>query len=134
MSLTGILLLNVGTPRSPTKAAVRAYLREFLSDPFVLDLPWLLRMCFLYGVLLPFRSKSASQAYQKIWTEDGSPLLINSKHFQSALQDTLGGDYRVELAMRYGELKIVAAVKRLYKKGCSDVLIFPTHIIFKKVI
>ncbi len=125
MPLTGILLLNLGTPSAPTTKAVRAYLREFLSDPFVLDLPWLLRMCLLYGVLLPFRPKSSSHAYQQIWTADGSPLLVHSKQFQVALQDTLGGDYRVELAMRYAEPNIADAVKRLYKKGCADIVVFP---------
>lgn len=125
MALTGVLLLNLGTPSALTTRAVRSYLKEFFSDPFVMDLPWFLRMCVLYGVILPFRVKRSMQAYRQIWTEEGSPLLIHSQQFRSGLQDTLGGDYRVELAMRYGEPKIAEAVRRLYRKGCHEVLIFP---------
>jgi len=82
---TGVLLINLGTPAAPTVSSVRHYLREFLSDPRVIDIPFFTRMLLLYGVILPFRSKKSAKAYQAIWTEHGSPLLMHSKALQAAL-------------------------------------------------
>ncbi|OGT52728.1 MAG: ferrochelatase [Gammaproteobacteria bacterium RIFCSPHIGHO2_12_FULL_41_15] len=121
----GILLLNLGTPSAPDPKAVRAYLKEFLSDPFVVDLPWLLRMILLYGVILPIRSKKSSHAYQQIWLEEGSPLLIYSKQFTAALNETLDEHFVAVLGMRYGKPNIAEAVNTLQKWGCQRVLVFP---------
>ncbi len=125
MQTKGVLLINLGTPRAPTVRAVRAYLKEFLSDPLVIDVPWLVRQILLRAVILPFRPKQSAHAYQQIWTDEGSPLLVHSLQFKDALQTVLGDEYRVELGMRYGEPTIQAAVQKLYKKGCHKVLVFP---------
>jgi ferrochelatase len=125
MERTGVLLVNLGTPKAPSVKAVRQYLKEFLSDPLVIDLPWLLRQVLLRCVILPFRPKQSAHAYQQIWTDEGSPLLVHSQQFKEALQDQLGDDYTVVLAMRYGEPDIKAAIKRLYKRGCHRVIFFP---------
>lgn len=122
---TGVLLLNLGTPRAPDTKSVRAYLKEFLSDPFVLDMPWLLRMLLLYGVILPFRPKQSSHAYQQIWLPEGSPLLVYSQQFSVALGEALGDAYQVVLGMRYGHPTIKNAVEQLYDTGCRRVIVFP---------
>lgn len=123
--ITGILLLNLGTPSGPTPKAVRAYLKEFLSDPFVIDLPKALRWCLLYGFILPFRPKSSSHAYQKIWTSEGSPLLVYSKRFKDALSAELSENYKVALGMRYGAPSIANAVRELVSKRCQRIIVIP---------
>ena len=75
----GVLIVNLGTPDATDPASVRRYLREFLADPFVIDLPWLTRKILLHAVILPFRTKKTTHAYQQVWTEDGSPFLVNSR-------------------------------------------------------
>jgi len=80
----GVLLTNLGTPEAPTPAAVRRYLAEFLSDPRVLSFPAPLRWLLLYLVILPFRSGKSAEAYRKVWTPEGSPLLIHSRALSNA--------------------------------------------------
>src|SRR3989338_7019370 len=98
----GLLLINLGTPDSPSPSSVRCYLAEFLSDKRVITLPSFLRYLLLYGVILPFRTKQSSHAYQQIWTAEGSPLLVNSQLLSKRVQTRLGQDYQVVLGMRYG--------------------------------
>lgn len=124
---TGILLLNLGTPESPSAPDVRRFLREFLSDPYVIALPNPLRWLLLHGLILPFRTNWSTRAYQKIWTEQGSPLLIHSQKLQSTLQDALGDDHVVELAMRYGKPDITAAIDRLLSKNCQQLMVIPLY-------
>ena len=76
---TGILLVNLGSPESPNPGDVRRYLREFLSDPRVLDIPTVLRTALLEGVILPFRPRRSAAAYRQIWTPEGSPLLVHGR-------------------------------------------------------
>jgi len=121
----GVLLLNLGTPISPTKANVRRYLKEFLSDPRVLDIPWLLRKILLYTVILPFRSRKSSKAYRKIWSHTGSPLLYHSINFKNALAASLGENYHVALGMRYAEPNIQNATKELAAAQCKKIIILP---------
>ena len=127
MKRTGILLLNLGTPIAATKPAVRRFLREFLSDPFVVDIPALARWILVNAVILPFRTKWSTEAYQKIWTENGSPLLINSQALATALQQSLDENYIVELAMRYGKPNIASAIDRLLEKACEQLIIIPLY-------
>lgn len=122
---TGILLINLGTPRAPDIRAVRQYLAEFLSDPLVIDVPWLLRMIILYGLILPFRPRQSAKAYQAIWTDKGSPLLVNSQKFASQLQQHLGDSFHVSLGMRYGEPALEKAIAELKAAHCEKLVILP---------
>lgn len=124
---TGILLINLGTPDAPTTQAVRHYLREFLSDPLVVDIPAPIRWLLLNAIILPFRSKRSAEAYQQIWTEQGSPLLVHSRQLVKCLQQQLGDSYAVELGMRYGKPSIETAIQNLAKQPCKQITIFPLY-------
>jgi len=93
-SKTGILLANLGTPDAPTTSALRRYLAEFLSDPRIVEMPRLLWMLVLHGIILNIRPSRAARSYQKVWTKDGSPLLAFSKKQALAIQTTLDQKYR----------------------------------------
>jgi len=121
----GVLLINLGSPDSPSVPDVRKYLCEFLMDPRVLDAPWPVRAFVVYGCILPFRPKQSAEAYHQIWTPEGSPLVVTSRNVQRALQQRLGGDYAVELAMRYQSPSIESAIASLRTQGITDVLVFP---------
>ncbi|MEN8181714.1 MAG: ferrochelatase [Myxococcota bacterium] len=121
----GVLLVNLGTPDSPGTRDVRRYLREFLSDPLVIDLPAPLRWLLLHAVILPFRPGRSARAYRAIWTEQGSPLLVHSRSFATALAKDLGGDYHVELAMRYGRPSLGPALERLQATGVERLIVVP---------
>jgi protoporphyrin/coproporphyrin ferrochelatase len=122
-----VLLVNLGTPAEPTVAAVKRYLREFLSDPLVLDMPALPRWLLLNLVILPFRSVKTTENYKKIWTESGSPLLIHSQDLANKLSEQLGAGYHVKLAMRYGAPSIRDAVQVLKEANCRDWVIVPLY-------
>ncbi len=124
---TGILLVNLGTPDAPRTAEVRRYLREFLSDPRVLDLPALGRAALLNLVILPFRPARSAEAYAKIWTEAGSPLLVHSRAFAEGVRERLGAGVPVELAMRYGRPSIRGALARLREQEVDRVIVFPLY-------
>lgn len=126
-SKTGILLINLGTPQAPNKLAVRRFLREFLSDPHVITLSQPLRWLLVNGIILPFRTRWSTQAYQKIWSEQGSPLLIHSRQLQNALQEILGSAYDVALAMRYGKPGIASAIDHLIEKNCDRLMVVPLY-------
>jgi len=115
LSKTGILLINLGTPTAPTAPAVRGYLKAFLSDPYVINLPWLLRWLLVNGIILPFHTKKSVSAYQKIWSaQHGSPLRYQTQALCQALQAHLAGSsYKVSVAMRYGEPSLEDAVAEL---------------------
>lgn len=121
--MIGILLVNLGTPRSPDPQDVWEYLLEFLLDPRVLDLPPLQRNLLVRYVIVPRRYRESAKAYQRIWTEEGSPLLVHGRNDQRKLQAALGPEYQVELAMRYGEPTIRGGLERL--KGCEEVIVLP---------
>jgi len=119
----GVLLVNIGSPASTSVGDVRKYLREFLMDGRVLDMAWPIRFCIVNFVILPWRSKESALAYEKVWTPEGSPLVVTSKHVQAELQKRVSGP--VELAMRYQNPSVDSAVKSLYAKGAEDVLVIP---------
>src|ERR1017187_1720339 len=95
----GVLLVNLGSPDSPSVADVRRYLREFLMDGRVLDVNWVLRFCIVNFAILPSRPNHSAEAYQKIWTPAGSPLVVTSRNVQAKLQRRLASP--VELAIRH---------------------------------
>jgi len=125
VSKQGVLLINLGSPDSPSVPHVRKYLREFLMDSRVLDAPWPVRAFVVYGCILPFRPKKSAEAYEQIWTPEGSPLVVTSRNVQRELQRHLGPDFVVELAMRYQNPSIASAIKSLHAQGIADVLVFP---------
>lgn len=121
----GVLLVNLGSPEDPGPAAVRRYLREFLGDPRVLDIPGPLRRLLLEGVILPTRPRTSAAQYASIWTPEGSPLLVFSRRLAEAVAKQLGDGYRVELAMRYGRPAIADALERLVAQDVAEVRVLP---------
>lgn len=124
--MKGLLLINLGTPDAPTEAAVRAYLREFLMDPDVIDVPWLLRW-FIVAQILRKRPAESAALYRKIWTERGSPLLAHHEDLVRAVQTKLPKDWVVEGGMRYGKPSIETAFKRLIDRGVTELVVFPLY-------
>ena len=121
----GVLLVNLGTPDAPEPRAVRRYLREFLSDPRVLDMPAPARAALLYGVILPLRPRRAAAAYRKIWLPEGSPLRVHGCALRDALAKELPDAVGVELAMRYGRPSIRDALARLVEADAAQVIVVP---------
>lgn len=121
----GVLLVNLGTPDSYAKKDVRKYLREFLSDGRVIDIPKIFRMLLLYLIILPFRTRKSAHAYKTIWTKNGSPLLVYSKHLADKVQNILGEGYAVELAMRYQNPSVGSALQKLKKQNIEQLVVLP---------
>jgi len=124
---TGVLLMNVGTPDSPTTKDVRRYLREFLSDPFVIDISAMGRWMLLNLIILPFRPKKSAEAYRKVWREDGSPLLVFSEQFTEKLRTNLGSDYDVQLGMRYGNPSLQTVLEGFRAREIERLIVFPLY-------
>ena len=127
---TAILLVNLGTPTAPAPGPVRAYLREFLSDPRVVEIPRIAWWPILHGVILRTRPRQSAAKYAAIWTEAGSPLLVNSQLQASLLRGYLGErgiDADVHLAMRYGEPSIADVLQTLAQTHTERVLILPLY-------
>jgi ferrochelatase len=124
------LLVNLGTPRSPATADVRRYLREFLSDPRVIDIPWLPRFLLVNAVIAPFRAPRSAEAYRKIWSDAGSPLAAHGRALADALAQELGSAYAVALGMRYGEPSLAGALAALAAARVERIAVvplFPQH-------
>jgi protoporphyrin/coproporphyrin ferrochelatase len=122
-----ILLINLGTPDSPNPSKVRKYLTQFLNDKRVIDIHPIARFILVNMIIVPFRSFKSSKLYQAIWTKEGSPLLLNSILLKEKLQQKLGNDYVVELAMRYQKPSIKEALERLRQKRPSKIHILPLY-------
>ena len=130
-SVQGVLLVNLGTPDSPSVADVRSYLKEFLWDPRVVKMARPIWWLVLNLVILNTRPKRSAAAYAKVWTAEGSPLLVNSKRQQQALQERFnqqdGGTIKVVLAMRYGNPAIAAGLDELRAAGVQDIRVLPLY-------
>ncbi|MGB2757693.1 MAG: ferrochelatase [Acidimicrobiia bacterium] len=124
---TGVLLIQVGTPASPETRDVRRYLREFLSDPRVLDMPRAARFLLLNAVILPFRPKKSAAAYRKIWTDEGSPLAVHTTALAEQVQQRLGDGFRVEAAMRYQQPSLASQIDALINDGCTQLVLVPMY-------
>lgn len=120
----GIMLINTGTTAAPEPGPTRRYLREFLSDPRVLDAPAPIRWAVLNLFILPFRPRKSAEAYAAIWTNEGSPLLAISERQKAGIEDRLPGA-RVEVAMRYGVPSIASALERLLEAGPERIIVAP---------
>ena len=131
MALPGVLLVNLGTPEAPTPSAVRRYLREFLSDPRVVELPRWLWLPILYLLVLPFRPAKTAHKYASIWKADGSPLRIYHERQAQLLRGSIGERLRavvpVFAAMRYGKPSVREGLEELRAKGCDRVLVIPMY-------
>lgn len=127
----GVLLTNLGTPDAPTAPALRRYLAEFLSDPEVVTLPRLLWLPILHLLILRTRPARSAQAYECIWTPEGSPLLVNSRNLARKLERALcvqfGDSLSLALGMRYGQPSLLSAVASLKQQGISRLLVLPLY-------
>ena len=121
----GVLLINVGTPDSTAVGDVRKYLREFLGDPRVIDLPGAARKVLVDGIIAPLRAPRSAKAYRKLWTPEGSPLIVHGQALARALQERLGPDHLVLLAMRYQQPSLRAAVERLMRERVREIVVVP---------
>lgn len=122
-SKRGILLVNLGSPDSPSVPDVRRYLKQFLMDPRVIDSPWLVRKVVVGLFILPFRPRKAAAAYASIWTPEGSPLVVISRRVESLLRTKIS--HPLALGMSYGKPSIESAVSDLATAGVSDILLIP---------
>ncbi len=127
----GILLINLGTPEAPTPSALRKYLKQFLWDPRVVELPRPLWWLILNAIILNTRPKKSAEKYAKIWTPEGSPLKVHTERQAKLLRGYLGqsgqGNILIEWAMRYGEPSVASALDRLKAQGCTKILVLPLY-------
>ena len=126
-SKTGVLIINLGTPESPAVKDVRRYLREFLMDRRVIDVPYLQRFLLVNFLIAPFRAPQSAKTYRTIWTEKGSPLKVYGLILAQKLQKELGDQYIVELTMRYQTPSIESKVEELCQKGVQNIIIIPLY-------
>lgn len=127
----GVLMINLGTPDAPTSRALRPYLKEFLSDPRVVEIPRILWMLILHLIILPFRAPKSAKAYASVWTDQGSPLMSISLKQRDALRDrlrqTYGDDVIVELAMRYNKPSVKDTIEALQSQGVRKLVVLPMY-------
>jgi protoporphyrin/coproporphyrin ferrochelatase len=122
----GVLLINLGTPDAPEVRAVRRYLAEFLSDPRVIELPAFAWKPILHGIILRTRPRKSAEAYNQVWTNEGSPLRVIAHRQAQALRERFAG-VSIHYAMRYGNPGIAAAVEHMVEEGCTRILAAPLY-------
>jgi ferrochelatase len=127
MSRIGVLLVNLGTPDAPEPRAVRRYLKQFLSDRRVVEIPQILWQPILRGIVLTTRPRKSARAYREVWTEEGSPLAAITARQAKALEGAFGPEVMVDHAMRYGSPAIGERIDALMAKGCGRILIAPLY-------
>ncbi len=125
MAKRAVLLINLGSPDAPTVPAVRRYLRQFLSDPRVIDTSAIARFLLVNFIIAPFRSRTSAHAYQKVWTPSGSPLVVVGQQLAAKVQERLGADYQVILGMRYGQPSLAEAIRRLRTTTIEELTVLP---------
>ena len=123
--MKGVLLINLGTPDNLELSSVKKYLKEFLSDGYVVDIPTIIRKILVNFIIVPFRSKKTQEAYQSIWTKEGSPLIINTNLIKEKLDQKI--EYPVEMAMRYQSPSIDKGLISLREKGCKEIIVLPLY-------
>ncbi len=126
---TAVLLVNTGTPDSPEVKDVRRYLREFLGDPKVINMPWLFRKMLVNLIIAPIRGPKSAKLYRAIWTSEGSPLLVNSFKFSNALQTALGNDFDVYNTMRYQNPSMKSAIAKIATEAATykEIVLVPMY-------
>lgn len=125
MSEQGVLLLNLGSPDSTSTTDVRRYLDQFLSDDRVLDAPKLIQQAVLKLAILPFRPGKSARAYRKIWTDEGSPLIVSTLKIRDKLRERLA--MPVEIGMRYGNPSTESGLQRLLAMGAKKIFLIPLY-------
>lgn len=125
MNKTTVLLVNLGTPDSPKVSDVRSYLSQFLNDPRVIDIPWLLRKILVNLIIVPFRAPKSAKVYKELWTAEGSPILLHGKAVQQKLQEQLGDAYDVALAMRYKNPSIPEVLEEIRRRNPQKIIVLP---------
>jgi len=128
--MTGVLLINLGTPDAPTPEAVGRYLREFLMDPFVINMPAPLRWFLVNVLIVPRRKHKSAEAYQKVQMPEGSPLLVHTRALANEVARSLNetdDNYVVEFGMRYGNPSIKSALQSLKSRGVSRIIVLPLY-------
>ena len=123
----GVLLVNLGTPEAPEPGSVRRYLKEFLSDPRVVEIPQLVWQPILRGIVLNLRPRRSARAYRQVWTEEGSPRAAITARQAKKLAGAFGPDVIVDHAMRYGRPAIAERIDALKAAGCERILIAPLY-------
>lgn len=123
--MKGVLLVNLGSPKSPEPKDVKPYLDEFLMDKYVIDVPFLLRALLVRGIILRKRPEESAHAYKKIWWKEGSPLMVLSERMHKKVEAKT--EIPVALAMRYGEMTIEKGLQELHEQGVTEVLLFPLY-------
>jgi ferrochelatase len=126
-SKIGVLLINLGTPDAPHAAAVRRYLAEFLSDPRVIEIPAIAWKPILHGIILRTRPRRSAEAYNQVWTNEGSPLSVIARRQAHALRQRFAGRASIRYAMRYGNPGIAAVINNMVKEGCTRILAAPLY-------
>lgn len=121
----GVLLINLGTPDSPSVSDVRKYLYEFLNDPRVIDIPWILRKILVNLIIVPFRAPKSAKIYKQLWQDNGSPIIIYGNSVKEKLQQVLSEDIEVEIAMRYQSPGLDDVLERMRKKIYQKIIIIP---------
>ena len=122
---TGVLLINLGTPDSPSVPDVRKYLREFLMDKRVIDIPFFSRWLLVNLIIAPFRAPKSAKVYRELWEDRGSPLMFHGLDLKSKLQKSLGDNYIVSLGMRYQNPTIPSALKELLDENVRKIIVMP---------
>ncbi len=122
---TGVLVVNLGTPDSPRVPDVRKYLREFLMDERVIDIPFFSRWLLVNLIIAPFRAPQSARVYRELWTENGSPLMFYGDQVADKLQDRLGDNYLIKLGMRYQNPSIASALEELKAHQLSSLIVLP---------
>ncbi|TXC81774.1 ferrochelatase [Luteibaculum oceani] len=120
-----VLLVNLGTPKAPTVGKVRKYLSQFLNDPRVIDINPVGRAVLVNGIIVPFRAPKSTKIYKELWTEEGSPLIIHGEKLKEKVQQQLGDEYVVELAMRYQEPSIPKVLEKIKSYNVKEILVLP---------
>lgn len=123
--MKGALIVNLGSPNSPTPKDVKPYLDQFLMDKYVIDVPYLLRVLLVRGIILRTRPKKSAEAYSRIWTDEGSPLIVKSYQMFNKVKSQV--NIPVELAMRYGNPSIEQGMKKLATQGVNEMFILPLY-------
>ncbi len=123
----GVLLLNLGTPDSPEVPDVRRYLREFLMDGRVIDIPFWQRWMLVNLIIAPFRAPQSAAGYKKLWTKEGSPLKFYGEQLTVLLQQALGENYQVVFGMRYQNPTMRSALEQLKDKGFKEIVVIPLY-------
>lgn len=121
----GLLLINVGTPNAPTTTAVRRYLKAFLNDPLVIEMPPILRHLLVNGIIVPFRARKSAQRYQQLWTKQGSPLLVHLQHLQQKVQQHIAPHVQVFAAMNYGQPELTTVIQAIENAQLDELTVLP---------